>query len=69
MDNESVLRDTEIMSIVAKSHPHVIGHIKELNRDQDFVRHWFACIDDPAKRKEVYRNAISNNLKIAVEGL
>ncbi len=69
MDNESVLEDAEIMNLVAKIHPHIIGYLTKLNQDQDFVRRWFACIDDPAKRKEIYKNAINNNLRVSVEGL
>ena len=69
MDNEQLLKDDEIMKVVAETHPFIIGHLNLLNKDQGFVKRWFSYIQDDAKRKEVYQDARRNNLKIALEDL
>lgn len=69
MDHEPMLEDEEVMNTVAEIYPYVIGHLRVLNKDPDFVRRWFSNIKNPEERKKVYRNARGNNLTISLEGL
>lgn len=64
-DNEHLLEDAEIMAIVAKQYPHVLGHLQRLNRDKNFVIHWLGQVD-PNEVVNVYHNARKNALRISL---
>lgn len=69
MDHESILEDEEVMKTVAKTYPHIIGYLSQLNKEEGFVRRWFSLIENPEERKRVYQQARQNNLRISIEGL
>jgi hypothetical protein len=69
MDNQQLLLDNEVMEAVVGVYPYCIGHLTELNKDEDFVRRWFDCIKDSELKKKVYVYARQNSLRITLEEL
>ncbi len=65
MDREDLLEDPEIMKIVAKQYPYVLGHLSRLNKDKNFVLQWLTHVG-PDKAVDVYKNARQNALRVSL---
>jgi hypothetical protein len=65
MDNEHLLEDDEIATMVAKKYPYVLTQLREKNKDKQFVLKWLKDVG-PDKALDVYYKAKQNTLELVL---